>query len=64
MTLTLLERREARNFARNFAAGLVQSAEVEFQSNLSGLSEEQENEATAELQRIAKRIEAMKVPNK
>lgn len=63
MALTLLQRREARNFARSFAAGLVQSAEVGFQGHLSGLSDEQEEEATAELQRIAKRIEGMKVPN-
>lgn len=57
MALTLSERRDARNFAKKFAAGLVQNAEVEFQEH-SGLNPEQEDEATVELQRIARRIES------
>lgn len=57
MALTLSEKRDARKFARSFAAGLVQNAEIEFRMN-SGLNPEQEDEANAELQRIAKRIES------
>lgn len=49
--------RQARNFARSYAAGLIQNAEVHWQEN-SGLTEEELNEAQRELQRIAARIEA------
>lgn len=57
MPKPVIRKREARNFARSFAAGLVQNAEVFLQVD-SGLSEDELTEAHAELQRIAARIEA------
>lgn len=49
--------RQARNFARNFAAELVENAEVHWQKD-TGLTEEEMEEAQRELARIAARIEA------
>lgn len=57
MPKPVVRKRVARKFARSFAAGLVQNAEVFLQEN-SGLSEDELAEAHAELQRIAARIEA------
>jgi hypothetical protein len=53
---TIIRKRLARNFARSFAAGLVQNAEVELQDDY-GLSEDELAEAHEEMQRIAARIE-------
>lgn len=55
--LSYADKKAARKFARSFAAGLVESAEVHLQEG-HGLTEEQLDEAHAELQRIASRIEA------
>lgn len=49
-------------FARNFAAGLIQNAEVHWQQG-SGLSEEELDLADQELAIIAKKIEAS-IPKK
>lgn len=57
MPKPVIRKRVARNFARSFAAGLVQNAEVAWQED-SGLSDEEMTEAHAELQRIAAKIEA------
>lgn len=56
MRLSRSEKRAARNFARNFAAGLVQNAEIGVLEDI-GLSDDQVTEAQAEMERIAKRLE-------
>ena len=49
--------RFARDFARSFAAGVLQNLEVSFQAD-SGLTEAEMIEAQRELDRISTRIEA------
>lgn len=48
----------AKNWARGFAAGLVQNAEAAWQQQQVGLSDEEIVIVEKELQRIAARIEA------
>lgn len=57
LQLRQIKRREARNFARNFAAGLIENAETFWQDG-HGMSEEQLEEAQSELKQIAARIYA------
>ncbi|WP_425953035.1 hypothetical protein [Ralstonia pseudosolanacearum] len=57
MALTREQKREARDYARRFAAGLVENAELLWQED-SGLNDDQFTEAVAEMGRIAARIES------
>ncbi|VWC49450.1 hypothetical protein BLA13014_07595 [Burkholderia aenigmatica] len=57
MAMTLEQRRAARDFAKTFAAGLVENAEIGAQADVQ-LNDEQFVEAKAEMLRIAARIEA------
>jgi hypothetical protein len=52
-----MRKRKARNWARRFAAAIVENAEACWQDT-SGLTEEELSEAQKELSRIAKRIAA------
>lgn len=49
--------RVAIAFARNFAAGLVQNAEIGFQQHLTNFSEEEMEVANAEMARIYERLQ-------
>lgn len=51
-------KRMARNWAKNFAAGLLQNAEPQFQEG-TGLTEEEIDVAQQELYRLAERIQSM-----
>lgn len=51
--------RVAIAFARNFAAGLVQNCEPTFQQDTTNLSDEEMEVVEQEIERIAKRIQAM-----
>ena len=54
---TIIRKRLARNYARSFAAGLVQNAEVAGLQENTDLSEDELTEVYEEMQRIAARIE-------